>query len=215
MVKTLTLYRPVGLKETELVLARGCTGFPPRLPEQPLFYPVMNAAYARQIARDWNAPDAGSGHVGFVTAFEVDAAYLARFPVRTVGARGHQELWVPAEELEDFNARLVGPVRFTEAWYGPAYRGPDSPLGPLESQLATLGERAGASEVRLRELLHACPDAVLCNMGWWETTAAQAQGLEEHIRKELLIRIRSAWAVGRLKWPLPGQGPQGEGAAQG
>ncbi|WP_205525775.1 hypothetical protein [Pyxidicoccus trucidator] len=213
MVETLTLYRPVGLKETELVLARGCTGFPPRLPDQPLFYPVMNAAYARQIARDWNAPDAGSGHVGFVTAFDVDAAYLARFPVRTVGARGHQELWVPAEELEDFNAHLVGPVRFTEVWYGPAYRGPDSPLGPLESQLGGLGERAGVSDARLGEVLHACQAAVLCNAGWWESTPAQAQGMEERVRAELLTRIHAAWATGFPAWPLPERGPRAERAS--
>ncbi|MFP2913062.1 hypothetical protein ACLESD_50260, partial [Pyxidicoccus sp. 3LFB2] len=206
MVTTLTLYRPVGLKEAELVLASGCSGFPPRLPDQPIFYPVMNAAYARQIARDWNAPDAGSGHVGFVTTFDVDAAYLARFPVRTVGARGHTELWVPAEELADFNAHLVGPVRFTEAWYGPGYRGPDSPLGPLESQLEALGERAGTSEDRLRELLHACPAAVLFNAGWWESTPARAQGLEASVRAGLLTRVRAAWAAGFPAWPLPGTG---------
>ncbi|NTX54425.1 hypothetical protein [Myxococcus sp. CA039A] len=118
MTETLTLYRPVGLKEAELVLASDCRGFPPRLPDQPFFYPVMNADYARQIARDWNAPDAGSGHVGFVTAFDVESPWLTRYPVRTVGAARHQELWVPAEELEDFNAHLVGPIRFIESWYG-------------------------------------------------------------------------------------------------
>jgi hypothetical protein len=212
MVETLTLYRPVGLRETELVVARAASGFPPRLPDQPIFYPVMNAAYARQIARDWNAPDAGSGHVGFVTAFDVDAAYLARFPVRTVGARGHQELWVPAEELEDFNAHLAGPVRFTEVWYGPGYRGPDSPLGALEAQLRTLGERASASDVRLRELVQASPAAVLCNLGWWESTPAAAQGMEAHVHAELLLRVRSAWVSGFPTWPLPELGPRAVGS---
>jgi hypothetical protein len=211
MVETLTLYRPVGLKEAELVLASDCSGFPPRLPDQPIFYPVMNAAYARQIARDWNAPDAGSGHVGFVTAFDVDAAYAARFPVRTVGSRGHQELWVPAEELADFNAHLVGPVRFTEAWYGPAYRGVDSPLGPLASQLRALHERAGAPDARLQEVLRTCPAVVLFNAGWWETAPARAQGLEDGVRDGLLARVRAAWAATFPGWPLPGQQPQPAG----
>ena len=99
MPKTLTMYRPVGLKEAELSLDSGCSAFPPRLPDHPIFYPVMNTEYARQIARDWNTPDAGSGHAGFVTAFDVGADYASRFPVRTVGNSLHQELWVPAEEL--------------------------------------------------------------------------------------------------------------------
>jgi hypothetical protein len=203
MVETLTLYRPVGLREAELVLASGCAGFPPRLPDQPIFYPVMNADYARQIARDWNTPDAGSGYAGFVTAFDVDAGYLARFPVKTVGARLHQELWVPAEELADFNARLAGPVRFTEAFHGPDYRGPDSPLGPLERQLATLG---GSSESRLQELLRAHPAPVLFNAAWWASTPAEAQGLTEAARRELLARLRAAWAAMYPAWPLPAVG---------
>ncbi|NMO14469.1 hypothetical protein HPC49_06365 [Pyxidicoccus fallax] len=198
MVETLTLYRPVGLRESELVLASGCSGFPPRLPDQPIFYPVMNADYARQIARDWNAPDAGSGHVGLVTAFDVDAAYLARFPVRTVGGRGHQELWVPAEELAEFNARLVGPVRFLEVWYGPGYRGPDSPLGPLESQVAALLERTGGAEARLQELIRACPAPFLLNSGWWATRPTG--------REDLLARVRAAWAREFPAWPLPQPG---------
>ncbi|QSQ22582.1 hypothetical protein JY651_47010 [Pyxidicoccus parkwayensis] len=200
MVETLTLYRPVGLKETELVLASDCAGFPPRLPDQPIFYPVMSAAYARQIARDWNAPDAGSGYVGFVTTFDVDAAFAARYPVRTVGARGHQELWVPSEELTDFNARLVGPVRFTEVWYGTSYQGPDSPLGPLASQLKVL---LAADSARLRELIRTCPAVFLCNHGWWESTPARTQGLEDGVLDDLLTRVRAAWAEARPAWPLP------------
>jgi hypothetical protein len=102
-----TLYRPVGPKELELIAASGWTAFPPRLPEQPIFYPVMNEAYAVQIARDWNVPASGSG---YVTRFNVDARYLAKFPVQCAGSAIHEELWVPAEELDEFNRHLTGPI---------------------------------------------------------------------------------------------------------
>lgn len=104
---TTTLYRPVGPKELALIQASGMKAFPPRLPDQPIFYPVLNEEYATQIARDWNVRDSGSG---FVTRCAVRADYLARFKVETVGSRVHQELWVPAEELEEFNRNIIGDI---------------------------------------------------------------------------------------------------------
>ena len=108
---TLTLYRPVGPSELALIEASGWRAFPPRLPDQPIFYPVLNEGYAVQIARDWNVPASGSG---FVTRFEVDADYAARYPRQVVGGREHEELWVPAEELAEFNAHIVGLIEVTQ-----------------------------------------------------------------------------------------------------
>src|SRR6476659_1141055 len=92
----ITLYRPVGAEELKLIEASGWKAFPPRLPDQPIFYPVTNEGYAAQIARDWNTK-VGSKN-GFVTKFDVDAAYVSKFERRIVGGREHEELWVPAEE---------------------------------------------------------------------------------------------------------------------
>ena len=86
-MKTQTLFRPVGPKELELIRDTGMKAFPPRLPEQPIFYPVLNQEYARQIARDWNVKESGSG---FVTKFEVEAEYLRQFPVEVVGGSVHE-----------------------------------------------------------------------------------------------------------------------------
>ncbi|NOJ78167.1 hypothetical protein [Myxococcus xanthus] len=202
MSKTLTLYRPVGLKEAELILDSGCSAFPPRLPDQPIFYPVMNAEYARQIARDWNTPDAGSGHAGFITAFDVGADYASRFPVRTVGNSCHQELWVPAEELATFNQHIQGPVRFTEAWYGPGYLGPDTTLGPLERQLLALFEQSSDA----LPLIQANTAACLFNAAWWSTTPPSAQGLNPSDHLRLLNRHRHAWVTLHPTWPLPAPG---------
>ncbi len=109
-MKTTTLYRPVGPKELKLIEDSGWKAFPPRLPDQPIFYPVMNEDYAIQIARDWNVPASGSG---FVTRFEVDEEYLSRFEEQVVGGAVHRELWVPAEELEMFNCHIVGQIEVT------------------------------------------------------------------------------------------------------
>src|SRR5579872_743295 len=92
---TVTLYRPVGLHELALIFDSGCRAFPPRLPHQPIFYPVVNAEYAHQIARDWNTPDEASGYCGFVTRFAIAKSYLEHFEPKTVGASMHVEYWIP------------------------------------------------------------------------------------------------------------------------
>src|SRR5436190_1596788 len=100
-----TLYRPVGPKELLLIEKSEYREFPPRLPEQPIFYPVLNEEYARQIARDWNVPASGAG---YVTRFAVRTEFVAGFPIHTVGGSVHQELWIPAEELAELNRNIVG-----------------------------------------------------------------------------------------------------------
>src|SRR5918997_1112989 len=94
--QTTVLYRPVGKNELALIRESGNTRFPPRLPEQPIFYPVLNESYATQIARDWNAKH-NLDQVGYVTRFRVRTEFLGRYEVRVVGGAEHQEYWVPAE----------------------------------------------------------------------------------------------------------------------
>lgn len=104
---TTTLYRPVGEAELMLIEQSGFRAFPPRLPEQPIFYPVLNETYASQIARDWNAK---KGATGYVTRFQVQTDFLDQYQVQIAGARLHAEYWIPAEDLPDFNANIVGPI---------------------------------------------------------------------------------------------------------
>jgi hypothetical protein len=81
--------------------------FPPRLAEQPIFYPVLSEEYARKIARDWNVPASGRG---FVTRFRVAKRFLDGYQVQDAGGRNHQEYWIPAEDLAAFNAALIGEI---------------------------------------------------------------------------------------------------------
>lgn len=118
MNETVTLSRPVGQKELDLIRERGWTAFPPRLPHQPIFYPVLNEGYATQIARDWNTKDEASGFVGYVLRFAVRADYLSRYPVQTAGARMHQEYWIPAEDLDEFNRNITGPIEAVAEFRG-------------------------------------------------------------------------------------------------
>lgn len=103
-----TLYRPVGQQELDLIQASDFRRFPPRLPSQPIFYPVLTEDYAIRIARDWNTKDPASGGKGYVTRFQVRAEFLEGRCVHVVGDKACAEYWIPAEELDAFNASLVG-----------------------------------------------------------------------------------------------------------
>ena len=112
---TVTLYRPVGSAELALIGESGWSAFPPRLPDQPIFYPVLEEKYAIQIARDWNTRDGGTG---YVLRFQVQAEYIAQFPVQIAGSRIHREYWIPAEELAEFNRRIVGQIEIIREYSG-------------------------------------------------------------------------------------------------
>jgi hypothetical protein len=128
------LFRPVGLQELQLIAASGWRKFPARLPDQPIFYPVLNFEYARQIAEGWNTKH-NNLPCGFVTKFAVDDNYIRRFEVQTVGARENQELWVLAEELEEFNAHILGNITIEAAYYGADYGGEIDPKTNLPLEL--------------------------------------------------------------------------------
>jgi len=104
-MKTTTLYRPTGPEELKLVEESGFRCWPPRLPGQPIFYPVTNEKYAIEIATRWNIKDSG---VGYVTKFEVKSEYMSRYKIEQVGAAHHTEWWVPDAELPELNDNIVG-----------------------------------------------------------------------------------------------------------
>ena len=115
-----TLYRPVGQAEMDLIRASGFREFPARLPEQPIFYPVLTEVYATQIARDWTTKDERSGFAGYVLRFQVRAEFLNKFDLHTVGSAGHREYWIPAASLRELNANIVGEIEVVSEFHGAA-----------------------------------------------------------------------------------------------
>lgn len=117
-MKTIKLYRPIGEKELVLIIESGYQKFPPRLEWQPIFYPVLDEAYASEIAEKWNTRDEFGNYLGFVTQFDVLKEIADQYPAQNVGARNHNELWVPSEELETFNQAIVGKIEVIKVFIG-------------------------------------------------------------------------------------------------
>jgi hypothetical protein len=177
------LYRPVGLNEMRLIYQSGLRAFPARLPEQPIFYPVLNQDYAEKIARDWNTRS--ETLAGYVTRFAVEDAYAARFERRVVGSREHEELWVPAEALPAFNAQIVGAIEVVGAHFGEGFQGEMAAVGRLSGKNAReqLAALAGMADAEIAEEVRVHPQAVFLNFFLWEQDdAARRGGVLDRVR---------------------------------
>lgn len=120
----MVLFRPVGLRELELIAEAGWQAFPPRLDWQPIFYPVLTVEYARAIVTQWNSKEQEAGNCGFITEFGIDDEFVSRYPVQQLGGGPiYRELWVPAAELPELNSHIQGQIRVVESVYGPNFKG--------------------------------------------------------------------------------------------
>lgn len=115
-MKTVTLYRPVGPKELKLIRESGYKAFPPRLPGQPIFYPVINHEYAIQIAKEWNSVSEENNFEGYVTKFHVLEEYISQFEVKQAGSSIHLEYWIDSEELPNLNKNITGLIEVTDSF---------------------------------------------------------------------------------------------------
>lgn len=139
-MKTNTLYRPVGEKEMILIIENNYKKFPPRLDWQPIFYPVLNEEYASEIAEKWNTRDEAGNFLGFVSKFEVLEEIVNKYPSQNVGARNHNELWIPSEELEEFNQAILGNIEVTKVFIGKDFKSPTS--NEIQSLILNLSNNA-------------------------------------------------------------------------
>ncbi len=101
------LFRPVNQVELDLIIESDWKAFPPRLLGQPIFYPVLNEAYAEKITKEWNVPAYGVGHV---LKFEVADEFLKDYEIQKVGLDHFVEFWIPAEELSEMNTNIIGQI---------------------------------------------------------------------------------------------------------
>jgi hypothetical protein len=99
--------------ELDLIKDTGSTKFPPRLPEQPIFYPVTNIECARQITIEWNVPAYGNG---YVLEFNVDKKFLDEYKVQNVGGDIYDEYWIPSSEMDNFNNNIIGKIKVIEEY---------------------------------------------------------------------------------------------------
>jgi hypothetical protein len=200
------LYRPVGHRELELLYDCGMRAFPPRLPDQPIFYPVLNAGYAREIAEKWNTKS--NSFAGYLTRFSIDNEYAGAFERHVVGAARHEELWVPAGQLEEFNAHLVGHVEVIAAYFGSGFIGSlparhGASVKDAKGYLLALLATYRANPADLLAAVYPNHKSVFCNYAYWKQIAPtlpelQTPAFARAFTAQLATRFHSHFAL-----PLP------------
>lgn len=199
------LYRPVGLTELALIYDLDLEAFPPRLPEQPIFYPVLNLEYARQIARDWNTKS--SPFAGYITKFEVDDDYVCKFEEKIVGGSTHKELWVQAEELHTFNSHIQGKIIVEAAYFGDGFQGfiPDKyglKNKTADEQFIALSNTIDYSSFDFFCEISVNRKTVFINFRYWVQKDFSDDGLDEARKGVVLDGVRSAWRMANIETPL-------------
>jgi hypothetical protein len=199
------LYRPVGLLELELIYESGLKAFPPRLPEQPIFYPVLNLEYARQIASEWNTNS--EPYAGYVTEFEVDDHYVGQFEKHTVGGYQHQELWIPAERVDEFNRQIINRIRIVDAYFGKEFQGFIPEKFGLKgknaiSQFVLLANSYNYSRMDFYFEIKANHKAVFLNHLFWLQHDFEKDGVDEDLKKQTLEGIEEVRSMSFPKTPL-------------
>jgi hypothetical protein len=200
------LFRPIGLHELALLWDSGMRAFPERLAQQPIFYPVVNLEYARQIAREWNTPDTNSGFAGFVTRFGVSSTYLSKFDLHTAGSAAHQEYWIPAKELSSFNKAISGLISVEEAYFGDKFVGyvPDNHRlkgRNAVEQFIELSEMSDPADF-ISEIL-ANRKAVFLNCFFWVKADLSRLGCNREQREVFFTNLANAWESSKINVPLP------------
>lgn len=195
-----TLYRPVGLQEMKLILELDLKGFPPRLPEQPIFYPVLNQEYATQIAQEWNTKDPFSGNVGFVTRFDVASPFIDRYEEQIVGSKKHHELWIPAEDLDEMNHNIVGHIQRIDAFYGDHYTGLDAtPRIPIfenknvDEQFVIWKNILDYNAMDFYCEIREHKQAIFMNYPYWQRADFSPEGVTKSEKLDVLQTMKQYW----------------------
>jgi hypothetical protein len=205
---TTKLFRPVGFHELSLVWDSGMREFPPRLPHQPIFYPVATTEYATQIARDWNTRDESSGFSGFVTQFAVPDSCLEGFGPHTVGSSSHVEYWIPAEQLAAFNASIQGIITVMAGYFGDGFKGCVPERFNLQgkdvvSQFVTMSRTWDYSRMDFVCEVSTNRKAMFLNFLFWAQFDFTALGVGQPQRDAIIMKLREAWDFNQIDVPLP------------
>jgi hypothetical protein len=200
------LYRPVGMNELALIWDSGCREFPPRLPDQPIFYPVTSAEYATQIARDWNTR--ASPFAGYVTSFQVEDEYLAGYERHVVGSAVHEEYWIPAEQLPSFNQAMRSHIEVESAFFGENFVGFVPEEGGLkernaEEQFVILARSWDYSRMDFVLEISVNRKAVYLNSPFWPDHDFSKLGITAKLKRAALAGVLEAWKHSRIAPGLP------------
>jgi hypothetical protein len=111
----ITLWRPVGPTELELIAATGMGHFPSVARATDLLSCPHGSLCHEHRAGLKRATRWRIRH----PVLQVRAAFLARYEIKEAGGRDHREYWIPAEDLPACDEAIVGEIEVTAEFSWP------------------------------------------------------------------------------------------------
>lgn len=118
--------------------------------------------------------------------------------MRTVGSSVHQELWVPAERLAEFNHEIQDGIRITDAFFGDTYSGFIPSQFGLARKTATEQLVCMAATFAYGGMDFVCETAanhkaIYLNFPFWLSGDFSRHGVSLPQRDRVLDAIRALW----------------------
>jgi len=191
------LFKPVGLDELRQMYDANMRSFASQVDHQPNFSPAPNIDYAVKIAKDWNTKS--QPFAGYVTECEVADDYGRKFPARRAMKKSEKESWILAEDLEELNRRIEGPIKVAAGHFGPEFRGyiPDHfnfANRDALSQFVMLSILLDFSRMDFVGEIHANSLAVFLHFPYWWNCDLDRTEISEDQRSRILTSIEKAWS---------------------
>ncbi len=116
-----------------------------------------------------------------------------------VGGREHEELWVPAEELDEFNRHIVGLIEVDAAYFGSQFRGFATMRGPLEGrdvtvQFVLLTRLPPVEGVEPRSMVETSHAVIFLHYPFWERRSFSDESVTDDERQRVLEKVGDVWS---------------------
>jgi hypothetical protein len=138
----------------------------------------------------------------------VDDNYLSGFERHVVGSAAHEEYWIPAHQLPNFNRQIQGKIEVEAAFFGKSFIGfvPDKcnfEGKNAEEQFVVLAQSWGYSRMDFGLEISVNRKAVFLNCLYWIDHDFSAFNVTPALKHDVLDGVAKVWEFSRIEPELP------------
>ncbi len=142
--------------------------------------------------------------------FNIKNGYAGKFQKEIVRGKQHEELWIPAEELVEFNNNIIGHIDVIAAYFGEGFVGSPPETGftnksaTADEYLQLLLNTFEYNSMDFRGSVVMNYKSVFCNYAYWkQRDIALLTAKDNNKAKYLLPAIADTWQSNFIGITLP------------